>query len=131
MSDKTNNRSRVLVVDDNQDAATSLAMLLTAAGFTVETSFNGCAALQAAGRFDPDACVLDINMPGMNGYELGRQLRARTPEHPPVLAAVTACSDEKHLDRAAAAGFALHFTKPADPLEVIDQLGECIDQARS
>jgi CheY-like chemotaxis protein len=130
MFDKTSERRRVLVVDDNHDAATSLAMLLTAAGFRVATFFNGPAALNAAKRFDPDACVLDINMPGMNGYELARLLRALTPEHPPVLATVTACSDDTHLDRAADAGFALHFTKPADPVEVIGQLGVCIDRAR-
>jgi two-component system, OmpR family, response regulator len=130
MSDKTSDRPRVLVVDDNQDAATSLAILFAAAGFRVETSFNGYAALQVAMRFDPDACVVDINMPGMNGYELCRRLRALTPDHPPVLAAVTACSNDDHLDLAADAGFALHFTKPADPLAVIDQLGECMALAR-
>jgi two-component system, OmpR family, response regulator len=97
----------------------------------VETAFNGYAALQAAERFDPDACVLDINMPGMNGYELGRRLRAMTVDHPPVLATVTAYSDGDHLDRAACAGFDLHFTKPADPREVIYQLGECMGTARS
>jgi two-component system OmpR family response regulator len=126
MSDRGNEPRRVLVVDDNQDAANSLAFLLTAAGYKVETAFNGYAALQAAERFDPDACVLDINMPGMNGYELGRRLRAMTADHPRVLATVTAYSDGDHLDRAAGAGFDLHFTKPADPGEVIVQLGECM-----
>jgi DNA-binding response OmpR family regulator len=53
---------RVLVVDDNQDAAISLALLLGAAGYQVETSFDGKAALEAAERFGPDACVLDINI---------------------------------------------------------------------
>jgi two-component system OmpR family response regulator len=126
VSTRTNEPSRILVVDDNQDAATALALLLVAAGYQVETSFDSRAALEKAVQFEPDACVLDINMPGMNGYELARRLREQAPEHPPVLATVTAYSDEDHLDRAADAGFDLHFTKPADPVEVIAQLAECV-----
>lgn len=128
MSEIGNDLPRVLVVDDNRDAATSLALLLGAAGYRVETSFDGEAALEAAGRFGPDACVQDINMPGMDGYELARRLREMSPGRPPVLATVTAYSDVQHLDRAADAGFDLHFTKPADPVEVIDQLGECVSR---
>ena len=119
-------KRRVLVVDDNKDAATSLAYLLEMAGYTVETSFDGEAALKAAEQFGPDACVLDISMPGMNGYELARRLVAESPEHRPVLATVTAHDTGEHLDRAAEAGFDLHFTKPADPREVIDQLNDCL-----
>ncbi len=116
--------TRVLVVDDNRDAATSLALLLGAAGYQVETSFDGTSALAKAQGFAPDACVLDINMPGMNGYELARRLRAQARDRPPVLATVTAYSDFGHLSRAAEAGFDLHFTKPADPREVVDQLAD-------
>jgi CheY-like chemotaxis protein len=65
MSKTANDRPRVLVVDDNRDAATSLALLLGAAGYKVEASFDGKAALEAAARFSPDACVLDIDMPDM------------------------------------------------------------------
>jgi CheY-like chemotaxis protein len=122
---------RVLVVDDNQDAATSLAFLLGSAGYVVETSFDGKAALKAAETFIPDACILDINMPGMNGYDLARRLRELAPHHPPVLATVTASSDDDHLDRASAAGFDLHFTKPADPLEVVNQLDGCLCHTRN
>ncbi len=126
MSDTFCDPPRVLVVDDNQDAATSLAFLLGAAGYEVETSFDGNAALQTAARFAPDACVLDITMAGMDGYELARRLRALAPDHPPVLATVTAYSDHAHLDRAADAGFDLHFTKPADPHAVAEQLRDCL-----
>lgn len=111
---------RVLVVDDNQDAATGLALLLGAAGYCVETSFDGESALKKAEHFNPDACVLDIDMPGMNGYDLARKIREQSPAA--ILATVTGLSDVRHLDRAADAGFDLHFTKPADPVEVIDQL---------
>jgi CheY-like chemotaxis protein len=110
------------VVDDNRDAATSLSYLLSAAGFEVETCFDGPSALAAADRFRPAACVLDINMPGMDGYELARRIRANCPDHPPVLATVTAYADYAHLERATDAGFDLHFTKPADPRELAEQL---------
>jgi CheY-like chemotaxis protein len=126
MSELGNDRLRVLVVDDNRDAATSLALLLGAAGCRVETSFDGRSALEVAERFNPNACVLDIKMPGMDGYELARRLRQRSPDRPPVLATMTANSDVAHLDRAAAAGFDLHFTKPANLVELIDQLGDSV-----
>jgi len=122
MSDIQKHPPRVLVVDDNQAAAISLGILLTAAGYEVETSFDAQTALVAAERFGPDACILDINMPGMNGYDLARCLKEKHPDRPPLLATVTAYGDEAHLDRAAAAGFDLHFTKPADLDEMIEQI---------
>ena len=122
----TAEKPRVLVVDDNADAATTLGMLLETAGYEVKTCLDPKEALKAADRFSPDACVLDINMPGMDGYELARRLRAKSPDHPPVLATVTAYEDYTHLTRAADAGFDLHFTKPAHPAEVIDQIGDCV-----
>src|SRR4051794_14961021 len=126
MTDRVNDLPRVLVVDDNKDAALTLALLLGAAGYQVEATFDGQAALAAADRFAPDACVLDINMPGMDGYELARRLREKDPDHAPVFATVTAYQDYNHLTRAADAGFDLHFTKPADPCEVLDQLGDVL-----
>jgi two-component system, OmpR family, response regulator len=122
MSEMTGKSMRVLVVDDNRDAAINLGILLTACGYKVETSFDGQEALATAERFRPDACVLDINMPGMDGYELARRLREQSPQSPPVLAAVTGHEDYEHLEREADAGFDLHFTKPADPVEMADQL---------
>jgi len=126
MTDAIQTPKRVLVVDDNRDAAVTTGLLLAAAGFVVETCFDGPSALQAAGRFEPDACVLDITMPGMDGYELARRIRDEFPGNPPVLAALTAYDDVTHLERAAEAGFDLHFTKPADHCDVAEQLGECV-----
>jgi two-component system, OmpR family, response regulator len=126
MSNTTDQQRRVLIVDDNQDAAISLAMVLGAVGFDVATAFDGQGALKAAEQFKPDACVLDINMPGMDGYELARRLRENATGAAPVLAAVTAYSGDVHLDRAVDAGFDLHFTKPADPTEVAEQLEDCL-----
>lgn len=125
MNDRSERR-RVLVVDDNVDSATTLAHVLAAAGYQVETCNDGITALDAAARFNPDACVLDICMPGMNGYELARRLRELCPDRRPVLATLTALADYDHLDQAAGAGFDLHFSKPADPAELIDQLNGCM-----
>jgi two-component system, OmpR family, response regulator len=126
MSEISHGPLRVLVVDDNRDAANALAVLLEMAGYEVETSFSGLTALEVARRFRPDACLLDINMPGMDGYELARRLRQLNPDNPPILATVTAYSDDMHLDRAVDAGFDLHFTKPANFTDVIDQLTDCV-----
>ena len=119
-------RPRVLVVDDNQDAATTMSALLEYAGFEVKTCFDGESALKVADGFAPHACLLDINMPGMDGYELARRLREQRPEHAPLLATLTAYEDYRHLTKAADAGFDLHFTKPADPWEITEQLGDIV-----
>lgn len=119
---------RVPVADDNKDAAETLGTLLETAGYEVETCSDGPAALRVAGRFGPDACVLDVRMPGRDGYELDRRLRANDPDHPPVLATVTPADSEDygHLEKAAAAGFDLHFAKPTDFRAVAEQIGDCV-----
>jgi two-component system OmpR family response regulator len=127
----TTTKHRVLVVDDNQDAATTMSELLAAAGFDVRTCFDGPSALAATDKFRPDACVLDINMPGMTGYDLAQQLRQRFPDRPPLFATMTAYGDHAHLERAVDAGFDLQFTKPADPGEVIEQLRDGIPPAEA
>lgn len=120
---------RVLVVDDNRDAADSMSQVLSMSGFEVETCYDGLTALAIAATARPDACVLDISMPGMTGYELARRLREMFPTRPPVFATMTAYGDHDHLERAVSAGFDLHFTKPADPAEVAEQLQECVRRA--
>jgi two-component system OmpR family response regulator len=119
-------RYRVLVVDDNRDAATSVSVLFDMAGFEVRTCFDGPSALAEVDGFTPDACVLDIAMPGMDGYELARRLRERFADRPPVFATLTAFENDGHLQTAADAGFDLHFTKPATPSEVIEQLRDAL-----
>lgn len=115
-------QARILIVDDNCDAAITLAQLLTTTGFRTATAFDGASALSVAAWFRPTACVLDINMPGMDGYVLARRLRELLTDAPLLLVAVTAHSDIQHLDRATDAGFDLHFTKPADPAEIVREL---------
>ena len=120
---------RVLVVDDNRDSAESMAELLTIAGFEVATCFDGISALKTCDTFHPDACLLDINMPGMDGYELAQKLRARFADRPPVFATMTAYGDYAHLERAVDAGFDLQFTKPIEAHEVVEQLEGSVQRA--
>lgn len=106
---------RVLVVDDNEDSATSLAMLLELQGFDVRTAFRGDDALRSAATARPDVALLDIGLPDMTGYELAVKLRERLAPGAPAIAALTGWSAGS--DRAAenAADFDRHFTKPVDP----------------
>ena len=80
---------RVLVVDDNQDAAESLALLLRVEGHTVAVAFDGATALAEAARFQPQAVLLDIGMPGMDGYQVVRELRSRELTRSAVILALT------------------------------------------
>jgi CheY-like chemotaxis protein len=114
-------RFRVLVADDNCDAATSLAMLLELSGYEVEVAFDGLAALKLAERWPPDAAILDIRMPGLNGYEVARALRARLPQHV-VLLAYSAELMVRQRDLAAARVFDLCFSKGMEFLELRQQL---------
>lgn len=113
---------RILVVDDNVDAADSLAMLLQVRGDTVRVAYDGEEALAAEEEFRPDALLLDIGMPKLSGYEVARRVRdLRGPG--PLIVAITGWGQEEDRQRAREAGFDHHFTKPVDYaalLEVID-----------
>jgi signal transduction histidine kinase/ActR/RegA family two-component response regulator len=105
---------RVLVVDDNADAADSLAMLLRAQGHTVMVDYSGCGALRRALREAPDAMVIDIGLPDMDGYQLATLLRAQLETRDAVLVAATGYGEERDRARAREAGFAHHLVKPVD-----------------
>jgi CheY-like chemotaxis protein len=106
---------RVLVVDDNRDAADSLAVLVRIDGHDVRVAYDGPAALAAAEAFEPDVVLLDLGMPGMDGYEVCRRLR-RMPELAGVrVIAVTGWGQDSDRRRSAEAGFDHHLVKPADP----------------
>jgi two-component system, OmpR family, response regulator len=112
-------KMRVLCVDDNWDAADSLGEMLAIAGHEVVVRHNGAAALEAVAEgFRPDVCILDISMPGINGYQLATALRAARGEDDLLLVAVTALNDYRSLERMAASGFDLQFTKPVYPQEL-------------
>jgi len=110
---------RVLVVDDNRDAADSLAMLLSMHGYSVEVAGDGSMALERAADFQPDIMLLDIGMPGLNGYELARRIRQQPWGGATRLAAITGWGQAEDKARARAAGFDHHLTKPVDPAEVL------------
>jgi signal transduction histidine kinase/ActR/RegA family two-component response regulator len=105
---------RVLVVDDNADAATSLAMVLRARGMEVRIANDGSQALVEAEVFRPDAILLDIGMPLVDGYEVARRLRQDPRNDAVLLVAITGWSRLQDRQRGRAAGFDHHFRKPVD-----------------
>ena len=106
---------RVLVVDDNVDAAQTLAMLVQLAGHDVRVAYDGPPALTLAQAFQPQVVLLDLNLPAMDGYEVARKLRERPETHEAVLAAVTGWGQPEDRRRSKDAGFDRHFVKPVDP----------------
>jgi CheY-like chemotaxis protein len=105
---------RVLVVDDNEDAAMLLAELLRMAGHVVAVAHDGAAALKTSASFIPEVALLDIGLPGMDGYELAQRLRAAQPLPRLRLIALTGYGEEKDRLRTKAAGFDVHLVKPVD-----------------
>jgi CheY-like chemotaxis protein len=103
---------RVLVVDDNHDAADSLSMMLRQMGLEARTAHDGASALRLCEAFHPHLVLLDIGMPGMNGYEVARAIRSLKVCGDPLIAAVTGWGQESDKARAREAGFDQHFTKP-------------------
>jgi CheY-like chemotaxis protein len=113
---------RVLVVDDNVDAAEMLALLLEARGLETTLAFDGQGAIAAFDWSRPDAVLLDLALPDMDGLDVARQLRAREPEVP--LIAITGYGDEAMRKRTAKLGFAHHLTKPVDVTAVCRMLDD-------
>lgn len=117
---------RILVVDDNPDVATALAMLLNLLGYAVETAASGPEALETARRQRPRVAMLDIGIPGMDGLELARRLRAEYPDPGELLlVALTGLGHEQARERSLAAGFDEHLVKPLEQktlLELLERL---------
>jgi PAS domain S-box-containing protein len=109
---------RVLVVDDNRDAADSCATLLELSGHRVQIAYNGTRALQLGETFLPHIVLLDIGLPDINGYEVARRIRASEWGNHLPLAAVTGWGKEEDRQRAIEAGFDHHLTKPVAPESV-------------
>jgi two-component system CheB/CheR fusion protein len=106
---------RVLVVDDDRDAAETLALLLRAAGHEARTAPDGPSALAEARAYRPEAVLLDIDLPGMDGYEVARRLRAEPARGGLLVVAVTGFGQEADRRRAVEAGFDHHVVKPVNP----------------
>jgi PAS domain S-box-containing protein len=106
---------RVLMVDDNIDAATSLSMLLAMQGHDVRTANDARSALHVVESYTPDVVLLDIGLPGQNGYDLAREMRAMPLLKDVLLVATTGFGQEQDRRRAEDAGFDVHLVKPVDP----------------
>jgi two-component system, OmpR family, response regulator len=123
---------RVLCVDDNRDIADSEVDLLHVHGFDARACYSGASALREAAEFRPCVCLIDLNMPGMDGDELAVRLREQEGGPPPVLVAVTARSDEASRRRIEDAGLDPHLVKPVDPnvlVAVIESISERYQQS--
>jgi signal transduction histidine kinase len=119
---------RVLVVDDNLDAATTLQTLLSLHGIDVAVAHDGVAAVAHVREERPQAVVMDIGMPGMNGYEAAQHIRSAGGAQP-LLIALTGWGQEADRARARAAGFDHHLVKPLDLEQLLDRLAEAVVQA--
>jgi CheY-like chemotaxis protein len=117
---------RVLVVDDNEDSARTLGVLMASHGHEVQHCVSARAALELAEKQLPDVAFLDLNMPEMDGYELARRLRAQPGGSLVRIVAVTGMGRETDVARTRDAGFDAHLTKPADPDSVL-HLAELLD----
>lgn len=110
----TLHRRRILVVDDNVDAAESLSLLLSLEGHVVRVAYDGPAVLKAADAFQPEVVLLDIGLPRMDGYEVARRLRERPEMEKVLLVALTGYGQDADRRRSQQAGFHAHLVKPAD-----------------
>jgi PAS domain S-box-containing protein len=115
---------RLLVVDDNKDAADSLAMLLRLQGHEVRVAYSGMAAVEMTKTYTPDAVFMDIGMPGMDGHEAARRIREQPGLGKVVLAALTGWGQQEDRRRTAEAGFNHHLVKPPEPKAVEGVLAE-------
>src|SRR6267378_3417642 len=104
---------RVLVVDDNEDAADSLAMLLTVRGDKVRIAYDGAEAVAAEHDFNPEVVLLDIGLPKLSGYDVARRIRSARGDGVLIIA-ITGWGQDDDRRRAREAGFDHHFTKPVD-----------------
>src|SRR5439155_19576049 len=127
---RPNNRSvpgrRILVVDDNVDAAQSLGLLLELSGHEVRTAHDGLVALETAKSFRPDVILLDIGLPRMDGYEVARRIRQEPELKNLVLLALSGYGHEEDRRRSHGAGFDAHLTKPVDLDELQNLLVQTI-----
>jgi CheY-like chemotaxis protein len=114
---------RILVVDDNRDSATSLAMLLKMTGNETHTAYDGLEAVDAAATFRPDVVLLDIGLPKLNGYEACRRIREQPCGKGVVLIALTGWGQEEERRKAKEAGFDGHLVKPLDLAALQAMLG--------
>ena len=106
----------ILIVDDNHDVADSTAMLLRAAGWKVYLAYDGEEAIRSARTLRLDAVLLDIGLPGVDGYQVAERIRAEPGNQEALIVAVSGYGQEEHRLRSKSAGFDYHIVKPLDPV---------------
>jgi CheY-like chemotaxis protein len=119
---------KLLVVDDNRDAADATAALLELVGYQVRVVYHPAAALQLLSEFRPDAALLDIGLPGMSGYELAAAMRAAPRGFAGLLVAVTGYGEQSDIAQALRSGFDAHLTKPVGAQVLLDLLAARLRQ---
>ncbi len=122
---------RVLIVDDNIDAADALALLLRISGYQTMTAHDGPEGLQASRTFKPHVVFLDIGLPGMNGYDVARRLRADQQTQAAYLVALTGWGSDEDRQRSSDAGFDLHLTKPVEMQTLANVLQQSVSSLHS
>ena len=105
---------RILIAEDNRDSADSLKALLEALGYEAHISNDGETAVRLAGKLRPDVIIMDIGLPGINGYEAARQVRALQTGSPPLIVALTGWGKQSDRLQSAEAGIDHHLVKPLD-----------------
>lgn len=121
---KTSDALKVLVVDDNRDAANTMEMFLSMAGHTVAVEYSARPALEGVETFLPQVCLLDIGLPDMDGLELARRLRANPATANSTLIAITGYNQKQDVQRSAGAGFDYHLVKPIDTERLLGLLAK-------
>ena len=125
MTDRSESHTplRILVVEDNKDAADSLAMLIRIqCAHAVDVAYTGLEALQKANVHRPDVVLLDLGLPGINGFQVAEELRALPDAVEIVIIAITGHGEPEIVDAATAAGIDLHLTKPVDVQQLLNYL---------
>ena len=105
---------KVLIIDDNRDAADTLHALLRDYGFTCASALDGPSGLETATSFAPDAILLDLGLPGLDGYEVARRIRSQPDGARVLIVAITGYGEERDRELSAEAGFDAHLVKPVD-----------------
>jgi CheY-like chemotaxis protein len=118
---------RLLVIDDNKDAAESMSMLFELWGYEVVCAFDGRAALETAVKYRPDAVFLDIGLPGMDGYQIAERLRELPEGTRAVLVAITGYGQDEDRRRSREAGIDHHLVKPVSP-EALHELLDSLER---
>ncbi len=117
-------------MDDNHDVADMIARLLSIAGYEARTAYDPVEALALVGDVPPQAAILDIGLPVMDGYTLARAIRARL-SNPPILIALTGYSQDRDRIRSQEAGFAAHLVKPVDADRLLKTIEELLAKAEA